>query len=86
MASPKRYRVALQRAGYENIVLLNRNEWYLDQARKELNTLSQLRRKEFELISSKEYMDLSIETWNAMITVLETGEHCPHHIRARRPI
>ncbi len=86
MASPKRYRVALERAGYENIVLLNRNEWYLDQARKELNTLSKLRRKEFELISSKEYMDLSIETWNAMITVLETGEHCPHHIRARRPI
>ena len=42
MASPKRYRVALERAGYENIVLLNRNEWYLDQARKELNTLSKL--------------------------------------------
>ena len=85
MASPKRYKVALEKAGYENIVLTNRNNWYLDQAQKEVMVLSKLRREEFEEISSKEYMDLSIETWNAMITVLRTGEHCPHHIRAMKP-
>jgi phosphoethanolamine N-methyltransferase len=30
-------------------------------------------------------MDLTIETWNAMIAVLETGEHCPHHIKCKKP-
>jgi hypothetical protein len=42
-------------------------------------------RQEFEDISSKQYMDLTIKTWNAMITVLETGEHCPHHIKCKKP-
>ena len=42
-------------------------------------------RREFEDISFKEYMDNTIETWHAMISVLETGEHCPHHIKSQKP-
>ncbi len=80
MASPNRYKRALTQAGFKNIILKNRNHWYREQAKKEVSTLAILRRKEFELISSKEYMDLTVETWQAMIKVLETGEHCPHHI------
>ena len=85
MASPERYKVALKNAGYRNIKLTNRNKWYTKQAEKEVRILSELRRQEFEEISSKEYMDYSIKTWKAMITVLKTGEHCPHHIRAMKP-
>ena len=27
-----------------------------------------------------------IATWTAMIPVLDSGEHCPHHFRGRRPL
>ena len=82
MASPQRYKKALREAGFTNIALENRNSWYTQQAHKELLTLSEYRRDEFEKISSAEYMSLSIETWKAMIKVLESGEHCPHHLKA----
>jgi ubiquinone/menaquinone biosynthesis C-methylase UbiE len=85
MASPDRYERALKQAGFKNIILENRNKWYTVQARQEVDTLSKSRREEFEEISSAKYMDLSIETWNAMISVLQTGEHCPHHIKAMKP-
>ena len=85
MASPLRYQAALQNAGFKDIIFNNRNKWYLDQARKEMLILSDKKRTEFEAISSKKYMDLTIKTWQAMIKVLETGEHCPHHIYCRKP-
>ena len=85
MASPNRYKSALGKAGFKDIMLKNRNQWYLEQAKREVYTLSQQNRTEFEKISSKKYMDLSIETWWAMIKVLETGEHCPHHIWCTKP-
>ena len=84
MASPRRYESALKLAGFKNILFENRNKWYLEQARNEILTLSQFKRKEFEAISSEKYMDLTVKTWKAMIKVLETGEHCPHHIRCRK--
>jgi ubiquinone/menaquinone biosynthesis C-methylase UbiE len=85
MASPARYKRALEQAGFQNIKLLNRNRWYTKQAKQEVLKLSKLMRQEFEDISSKQYMDLTIETWYAMISVLETGEHCPHHIKCKKP-
>ena len=85
MASPKRYKRALSQAGFQNISLLNRNRWYTKQAKQEVLKLSKRMRQEFEDISSKEYMDLTIETWHAMISVLQTGEHCPHNIKCKKP-
>jgi len=34
--------------------------------------------------AGKEIVDHNIQTWRAMIEVLETGEHCPHHLRGRK--
>ena len=85
MASPDRYKRALSQAGFKNISLLNRNRWYTNQAKQEVLKLSKLMRREFEDISSEKYMDDTIETWHAMISVLDTGEHCPHHIKSQKP-
>jgi hypothetical protein len=30
-------------------------------------------------------VDHNIGTWRAMLVVLETGEHCPHHFHGRKP-
>ncbi|MEY8843217.1 class I SAM-dependent methyltransferase [Cribrihabitans sp. XS_ASV171] len=85
MASPRRYRAAFEEAGFEMVDLVNRNRWYLEVARDELTALSGPRRQEFERVAGADLVEYNIETWKMMIDVLETGEHCPHHIRARKP-
>ena len=85
MASPDRYRVALESAGFVDIELVNRNEWYREVARDELERLTSSEREHFEAVIGTDALNRQIVTWTAMVPVLESGEHCPHHIRARRP-
>jgi ubiquinone/menaquinone biosynthesis C-methylase UbiE len=85
MASPDRYRGALASAGFEQIELVDRNEWYRNVARHELERLTGTERRSFEAAIGAEALAKQVATWNAMVPVLDSGEHCPHHIRARRP-
>lgn len=85
MASPARYEKALADAGFRNIALTNRNAWYLALAREELASFSGAKRSDWEQAHGADLIASSIETWSAMITVLETGEHCPHHLLAQKP-
>jgi len=85
MASPQRYRDAMRRAGFVDIRLVNRNQWYRQVARQELAAM------QGELYDSavkrlgKDFVDHNIEIWQRMIVVLDTGEHCPHHLLASKP-
>lgn len=85
MASPRRYRQALEEAGFLDVSFRNRNRWYLGCARGELARLIGPERKTFEAIIGAEQMHKMIDPWEAMIPVLESGEHCPHHFRGRKP-
>lgn len=85
MASPARYRKALEAAGFADVALVNRNPWYREQARAELARLTGPERETFNAILGAEEIDSQIATWRAMITVLDSGEHCPHHLRGRKP-
>jgi phosphoethanolamine N-methyltransferase len=85
MASPARYRKALEDAGFVDIELTNRNPWYLDVAKEELARFDGEGRKAFDAVIGPEATDEQRKTWEAMVIVLESGEHCPHHLRARKP-
>jgi phosphoethanolamine N-methyltransferase len=85
MASPARYRAALEDAGFAEITLRNRNPWYREVARKELALLEGPGRAKFEEVCGADEIARQIGTWRAMIVVLDTGEHCPHHFRALKP-
>lgn len=85
MASPDRYRRALAGAGFVDVDLRNRNDWYRDVARTELERLTGHQRQRFVEAVGADELDHQVATWAAMVPVLESGEHCPHHIRARRP-
>lgn len=85
MASPQRYEKALRSAGFTNVSLHNRNSWYLEQAKKELVELEAGRRNEFVAHVGEDYLEENISIWKAMIKVLGSGEHCPHHFRAQKP-
>ena len=85
MGSPLLYLSALKKSGFVSIKKNNRNKWYKEEARKELQILSGPARKSYEEITSHSFIENQIKTWKAMITVLDTGEHCPHHFCAQKP-
>lgn len=85
MASPVRYRAALADCGFRDIVLRNRNRWYLGVAKDELARLTGPDRGAWVTAHGADLIAASVDLWTAMIRVLETGEHCPHHLRAQKP-
>jgi phosphoethanolamine N-methyltransferase len=85
MASPSRYAAALADAGFVDIGLRSRNEWYREVARRERELLAGERRVEAVAAFGEEFVDHNLEIWERMIVVLDTGEHQPTHLRGRRP-
>ena len=85
MASPARYRRALEKAGFVAVSLTNRNPWYQGVARDELARLEGAGRDAFLSVLGEEELNAQVETWRAMVIVLDSGEHCPHHFRGRKP-
>jgi phosphoethanolamine N-methyltransferase len=85
MASPKRYRKALEAAGFADVKFVNRNPWYREEARAELARLTGPNRAAFEKILGAEAIDSQIATWKSMLPVINSGEHCPHCFRGRKP-
>tara|TARA_R110002049_G_scaffold35923_11_gene115317 strand:- start:649 stop:1455 length:807 start_codon:yes stop_codon:yes gene_type:complete len=86
MASPARYADALAQAGFEDISLTSRNGWYQQTAARELN---QMRGPLYAAATAQlgaAFVDHNIEIWTRMLPVLESGEHCPTHIHARKPL
>ena len=85
MASPATYRQAMQDAGFVEVELVNRNPWYAKVAAQELAWLTGPDRNDLSERHGTDYIDHQIEIWTKLVGVLESGEHCPHHIRARKP-
>jgi len=85
MASPSTYEDALKAAGFTGIRLTNRNPWYREQARRELAQLKGPLNARAVAEMGQELVDHNIQTWTLMIKALDLGEHCPHHVRGRKP-
>ncbi len=85
MASPARYAAALHAAGFTDITLTNRNPWYTGVAQDELARFLGPERPAFEAAHGADLIADQITTWKAMVRVLKSGEHCPHHLRAYKP-
>ena len=85
MASPDRYRKALEAAGFVDVKLVNRNLWYREEARAEIARLTGPNRAAFEQILGAEAVESQITTWKTMLPLVDSGEHCPHFFRGRKP-
>ncbi len=86
MASPRRYASAMAMAGLQQIEITSRNDWYRVQAAEELARLRGPLYAVAVAAVGSVYVDKNIRTWEAMLPVLLTGEHCPSHLRARKPV
>ena len=85
MASAARYERAMAQAGFVDIRTVNRNEWYREVARGELERLKGPLYQPVAEAVGPDYVDKNIRTWSAMQTVLDSGEHCPTHVFGTRP-
>jgi SAM-dependent methyltransferase len=85
MASPSRYEAALTAAGFADVSVVSRHEWYAQAARGELEQMRGPLRERAAAVLGADFVDHNIELWTKMISVLDTGEHRPTHLRARRP-
>ena len=85
MASAARYEAAMTAAGFTDVRTVNRNAWYREVARNELDRLKGPLYKPVAAAVGADYVDKNIRTWSAMQTVLDSGEHCPTHIFGTRP-
>jgi SAM-dependent methyltransferase len=85
MASPARYAAAMRGAGFEDVVTRDRNPWYREVARKELEGLKGPLYDKVAAAVGAAYVEKNIRTWEAMQTVLDSGEHRPTHLRGRKP-
>ena len=85
MASPATYAKAMEDAGFTNVELVNRNPWYAKVAADELAWLSGPERPGLSERHGKDFIDHQVAIWTKLVGVLESGEHCPHHIRGRKP-
>jgi hypothetical protein len=85
MASPARYEDAMRQAGFISIQTISRNAWYRTAARKELETMKGPLFAEAAASFGKDFVEKNIAIWERMIVVLDSGEHCPAHLRAMKP-
>ncbi|MGQ0567193.1 MAG: class I SAM-dependent methyltransferase [Gemmobacter sp.] len=85
MASPARYRAAMVAAGFEVVQTVSRNAWYREQARGELARLRGDDGAAAARLVGADFVAHNAAIWERMIPVLDTGEHCPTHLRARKP-
>lgn len=85
MASPARYRQLLKNAGFVAIASEDRNGWYAQTARTELEKLRGAFGQMVVREVGRDYVEKNIATWQAMQIVLDSGEHRPTHLRASKP-
>jgi len=85
LASAKTYADALQQAGFSDIAIVDRNDWYRQQARIEREQLSRIL---YDGLASKvggEFLEHEIEVWDKMIVAIDQGQLRPTHLRGRKP-
>lgn len=85
MATPARYAEAMRAAGFAEVSTTSRNGWYRGQARVELERLQGEVGRQAAALVGQDFVDQNVAIWQRMIPVLDSGEHCPTHLFARRP-
>jgi phosphoethanolamine N-methyltransferase len=85
MATAQRYLAAMTAAGFQNCEAISRNAWYRSQARTELERLKGPVGIAAAETVGWDFVEKNIGIWSNMIPVLDSGEHCPTHLRAMKP-
>jgi 2-polyprenyl-3-methyl-5-hydroxy-6-metoxy-1,4-benzoquinol methylase len=86
LASAATYSAALQAAGFGDIGIVDRHQWYQQQAHVERVQLGGLLYAGLESIVGTQFLEQEIKVWDKMIVALDQGQLRPTHLRARKPL
>ena len=78
-------KVKLEQAGFSDVDVVNRNQWFRDEARREAALLEGPLAHTVEALRGKQVAAHSNECQRLMIAVLDSGEFCPAHFFATKP-
>ena len=84
MVTLRDYATKLQNAGFSNVTLRDRNEWYLGIARQELELIQSLKSEIVDAVGIEVYNNTWEAFWKVLVETLKTGEFRPAHIRASK--
>ena len=84
LESARRYEVALTAAGFPAVSLTDRNAWYRGKMHQERNALAGPLYGTLVAQLGQAYVDHSIDTWDKMMLVIQSGEVRPTHLRAQK--
>ena len=85
LATPATYAAALEAAGFTDIEIDDRNEWYRVEARRERD---HLRGAIYEGLAPRlgsEFLERETRVWETMIVALDLGQLRPTHLRGKKP-
>jgi phosphoethanolamine N-methyltransferase len=85
MSALPRYGAALRAAGFTDIVLRDRNEWYRERVRREYEAIRGPLYDRLCAAAGKAETDRNLDVWEKLCVVVESGEHRPGHFRGRKP-
>ena len=85
IGSPARYRSALAQAGFCDISMIDRNEWYRPIVRREYDAVAGPLYDQLVERVGKSFVDHEVEVWRSLTVVVDSGELRPGHMRARKP-
>ena len=85
LANADAYATALAAAGFDNIVIEDRNAWYREEARRERDRIATELYDELSATVEREFLDRETGVWDKMIVALDQGQLRPTHMRGRKP-
>lgn len=85
LASAAAYEQALRQAGFTDIDIIDRNEWYQQQARVEREQMGGSLYEDLSSRVGREFLDHEIDVWDKMIVAIDQGQLRPTHLRGRKP-
>lgn len=85
LASANTYRQALESAGFVDIDIVDRNEWYRQQARDERDRLGGALYDGLASQVGTEFLEHEIDVWDKLIIAVDQGQLRPTHLRCRKP-
>ena len=85
LASAATYADALAAAGFEDIEIVDRNEWYRQEARKERDNLKGALYEGLASRVGDEFLEREVQVWETMIVAVDLGQLRPTHLRGRKP-
>jgi len=75
----------LRKAGFQNVQSVDRNQWYQEYSRREVERMAGEDREKFETLLGKDETAGWIDATNLKVKAVAQGQLRPGHLRARKP-